>query len=118
MLVNNPPYIKYREGHTEAASQKKWRRKPVDKSLPVVRRTISQRLRSTFMPNGKREFVPRDQVFPLIVVYCLLLLHKNKLFHASFIHKNCSVPFLSAYFLFWEILNLNVTFAVCRKRDS
>ena len=21
---------------------------------------------------GKREFVPRDQVFPLIVVYCLL----------------------------------------------
>ena len=27
---------------------------------------------------GKREFVPHDQVFPLIVVYCLLLLHKNK----------------------------------------
>ena len=27
-----------------------------------------ERLRFTFMPNGKREFVPRDQVFPLIVV--------------------------------------------------
>ena len=26
-----------------------------------------------FTPNGKREFVPRDQVFPLIVVNCLLL---------------------------------------------
>ena len=27
---------------------------------------------------AKREFVSRDQVFPLIVVYCLLILHKNK----------------------------------------
>ena len=35
-------------------------------------------LRVTFTPNGKREIVPRDQVFPLIVVYCLLLLLKNK----------------------------------------
>ena len=26
----------------------------------------------------KREFVPGDQVFPLIFVYCLLLLLKNK----------------------------------------
>ena len=31
-----------------------------------------------FTPNGKREFVPRDQAFPLFFVYCLLLLHKNK----------------------------------------
>ena len=38
-------------------------------------RTI-ERLRFTFTPNGKREFVPRDQVFPLFSVYCLLLLHK------------------------------------------
>ena len=30
------------------------------------------------MPNGKHEFVPRDQVFPLIVVKCLLLQLKNK----------------------------------------
>ena len=34
--------------------------------------------RFTFTPNGKREFVPRDQVFPLIVVNCLLLQLKNK----------------------------------------
>ena len=27
---------------------------------------ILDRLRFTFMPNGKREFVPRDQVFPLL----------------------------------------------------
>ena len=32
-----------------------------------------ERLRITFTPNGKREFVPRDEVFPLIVVYCILL---------------------------------------------
>ena len=39
---------------------------------------ILERLSFTFTPNGKREFVPRDQVFPLFFVYCLLLLHKNK----------------------------------------
>ena len=27
---------------------------------------IIERLRFTFAPNGRREFVPRDQVFPLI----------------------------------------------------
>ena len=36
-----------------------------------------ERLRFTFTPNGKREFVPRHQVFPLIVVHCLLLQLKN-----------------------------------------
>ena len=59
-----------------------------------------ERLRFTFTPNGKREFVPRDEVFPLIVVYCFLLVHRNKWFHASFIHKNRSGLFLSSYFLF------------------
>ena len=39
---------------------------------------IVERLRFTFTPNGKREFVPSDQVFPLIVGYFLLLLLKNK----------------------------------------
>ena len=38
---------------------------------------VLEGLRFTFTPNGKREFLPRDQVFPLIAVYCLLLLHKN-----------------------------------------
>ena len=38
---------------------------------------IIERLRFTFTPNGKREFVPRNQVFPLIVVHCLLLQLKN-----------------------------------------
>ena len=32
-----------------------------------------ERLRFTFMPNGNCEFVPCGQVFPLIVVNCLLL---------------------------------------------
>ena len=43
---------------------------------------------------------------------------QNKYFHASFIHKNCSGQFLFSYFLFWDILNLNPTLAVCRKRES
>ena len=29
----------------------------------------------TFTSNGKREFVPRDQVSPLLVAYCSLFLH-------------------------------------------
>ena len=53
------------------------------------------------MSNGKREFVPRDQVFSWIVAYWLLLLHKNKSFHASFIQKHYSGQYLFAYFLFW-----------------
>ena len=44
-----------------------------------------------FTPNGLSEFIPRGQVLiPLIAVYCLLPLLKNKQFDASFIHKNYS----------------------------
>ena len=39
---------------------------------------LLERLRFTFTTNGKRESVPRDQVFPLIVDKCLLLQLKNK----------------------------------------
>ena len=39
---------------------------------------ILETLRFTFTPNGRREFVPRDQVFPLFSVNSLLLLHKKK----------------------------------------
>ena len=39
-----------------------------------------ERIRVTFTPNGKREFVPCDQVFRLFFIYWLLLLHKNKYF--------------------------------------
>ena len=38
---------------------------------------IIERLSITFTSNGKREFVPRDQVSPLLVVYCSLLLRIN-----------------------------------------
>ena len=60
-----------------------------------------ERLRFTFTPNGRHEFVPRDQVFPLFSVYSLFLLHKNKKFYASFNPKNRSELFKPAYFLFW-----------------
>ena len=36
-----------------------------------------ERLSITFTSNGKREFVPRDQVSSLLVVYCSLFLHLN-----------------------------------------
>ena len=34
-----------------------------------------------------------------------------------FIRKNCFELFLSAHFLFWEILNLNPTFAIYMKLE-
>ena len=46
-----------------------------------------ERLRVTVTTNGKRRFVPRDQVLLLSVVYGLLLLLKNKLFDASVFFK-------------------------------
>ena len=37
-----------------------------------------ERLRFTFRPNGRREFLPRDQVSPLFSFYSLLLPRKHK----------------------------------------
>ena len=56
-------------------------------------RNFLERLRFMFTPNGKREYVTRDQVF------CVLLLLKNEKFLATFIPKNCPGQFLFAYFL-------------------
>ena len=39
-------------------------------------------------------------------------------FMPFFIHKNCFELFLSAHFIFWEVLNLSLTFAVYVKRDT
>ena len=61
---------------------------------------LLERLRFTFTPNGRREFLPRDQVFPLFSVYSLLFLDKNKLFYVSFNNRNLFGLFLSAYLLF------------------
>ena len=44
-------------------------------SLGKVRSPLD-RLSITFTSNGKREFVPRDQVSSSLVVYCSLFLHK------------------------------------------
>ena len=46
--------------------------------IPLRQMRLLGRLRFTFTPNGRREFEPRDQVYPLLSVYSLLLLHKNK----------------------------------------
>ena len=74
-----------------------------------------KKLSNTFTSNGKREFVPREQVSPLLVVYCSLFFHiLISSFTQFFIHKNSFELFLSALILFLEIIYLNLTFAVCR----
>ena len=42
-----------------------------------TRCTVIERINITLTPNGEREFVPREQVTPLLVVYCALFLHIN-----------------------------------------
>ena len=46
--------------------------------------------------------------------YCSLFLHINLCFTQFFVQMNYFELFLSAHFLFLEILNLNLTFAFCR----
>ena len=71
----------------------------------------------TFTANDKRQFVPRDKVSPgsNVVVYCPLCVDKNE---SAECHVKLFRTVLSAYFLIWEIVNLNFTFVVYRKRDS
>ena len=57
---------------TRSSSMETSAREPVNPSPFFIIREIKIHV------YGKREFVPRDQVFPLFFVYCLLLLHKNK----------------------------------------
>ena len=61
-----------------------------------------------------REFVPRDQVFPLFSVYSLLLLN-NKI--SSFMPV-LTIGIVRDCFDLSEILNLSLTFAGCGKRES
>ena len=63
--------------------------------------------------NGKRKFVPRDQVSPfssVLVVYRSLFQHINQTsFTQFFIHNNCLGHFILLIFLFF---NLNLKFAL------
>ena len=98
--------------------------------MPVgyVNRAI-ERLSITFRSDGKREFVPRDQVSPLLVVYCSLFQpgaqHKLvasrnflsiRIVLSCFYLPRAIMALVSTHFLFWEIRNLNLLFAVCRIR--
>ena len=60
------------------STPEKKRKLSVRRELALCKLEFIERLRFTFTPNGRREFVPRDQVSPLFSVYSLLLLHKNK----------------------------------------
>ena len=71
----------------------------------------------TFTANDKRQFVPRDKVSPgsNVVVYSPLWVGNNE---SAECHVKLFRTVLSAYFLIWEIVNLNFTFVVYCKRDS
>ena len=65
------------------------------------------RLSFTFTSNGKRALVPLTK-FPLYLPFTVHYFYPKI---SSFSHKYCFELFLSAHFLFREILNLNLTFS-------
>ena len=64
------------------------------------------------MANDKRQFVPSDQVLPLLFIYYSLRLHWNQKIHASFIYKNCFKQFVFANVLSYQIVDFNMAFVL------
>ena len=61
---------------------------------------IIKRFRVTLSASGKREFVPRDQVFPISFCVLFVTSAQKLVVHASFIRKNCFKLALSMFFYF------------------
>ena len=71
-----------------------------------------ERVRDSFKANGKREFVPRDQFFPLLVVtihYFYANFSLTPVLSIRIVLDNFYLP--TTHFLFCENFNLNLTFA-------
>ena len=68
-----------------------------------------ERLSITFTSNGKREFAPCDKVSPLLVVHRLLFSSTHNL---VVLRNFLFIRIVLSNFLRWEILNLNLPFAV------
>ena len=68
------------------------------------------------MANGKREFVPGGHVFSTYRLLLFNIITRKSVDSRQFYPKNYFElpPFLSPHFLFWEFLNVNLTFAVYR----
>jgi len=77
--------------------------------LPGISRMILERFIISFMANGKRQFVPSDQV---LLFYYSLRLHRNQKIHASFIYKNCFKQFVFANALICQIEDFNMAFVL------
>jgi len=74
--------------------------------------TIVDRFRVTVTTNGKQQ-TWTCATWPSFPFTCVkLFFYIKKVFHVIFFHENCIRLFLSAHFLFWEILNLSLPFAV------
>ena len=82
----------------------------IDKSMVIL-----ERLNITFTSNGKLEFVPRDQVSPLLVLLFIISTHKLEVLRNFLSIRIVLGCFYLLIFLFWEIFtDLNLTFAICR----
>ena len=71
-----------------------------NKDFLATRSSNGNRQSLVYGINGKREFVPCDHVYPLLIIYCALSVHGNQLFYTSFIHENRFSRFCQLIFHF------------------
>ena len=95
---------------------------PILSWLKTCTGSTLERFRITITANAKREFVPGDQVFPFLIVDCIISLNKISSFftQVSWTRIILNSFISSAHFLFWQIwrspfvvnviLNLSIVF--------
>ena len=71
-----------------------------NKDFLATRSSNGNRQSLVYGINDKREFVPRDHVYPLLIIDCSLSVHGNQLFYTSFIHENRFSRFCQLIFHF------------------
>ena len=84
-------------------------------TFAVYRKGDSREVKHHVYIKRQTRICTRWPTVPIICLYTVFFFYTwISGFTQFFIHKNCFELFLSAHFLLWEILNLNLTFAVCR----
>ena len=82
----------------------------IRKYPPPGRKQFYREVKLPVYVKRQREFVPRDQFCPSLVVYFSFSTHKLVV-SRNFLSIRIAWAILSAHFQCWEILNLNLTFA-------
>ena len=124
-FTTNVPKILYLKSSSEQIFSENWRWVPLNELPCFILHSLFSRewrdLESRLQPKANRrgQFVLRDRVFPLLVVYSVLYIYskisnfKPCLFITIVLHHFYCFYLL---ILIWEIFKFNLTFPVCCSR--